>query len=283
MLRRTRRMLLGPVLALCAAGAVLVVDMPVADAATSASVRVRGTLKIRAAATTNSAVVGTLRNRASVAIVCRVTGQYVRGTVRRTAQWDRLTSGRYISHAYVSTNTWLPVCAPPPAAPAAAPSGPLSTISNASFIASAVPPAQASQREFRVPASVTIAQAILESGWGKSGLALNDRNYFGMKCFGLPGSIAVGCHDYRTLEWDGTKFVEIVDRFKVYQSVTDSFRDHGRLLATSSRYSAAFTYVNNANQFVAEVHKGGYATDPEYTNKLVRLMTLYNLHQYDLR
>jgi flagellar protein FlgJ len=277
-------MLIGPVLAICASGAVLVLDGGIASAATSATVKVRGTLTVRAAATTTSAAVGTLRNKARVSIGCKVAGQYVKGTVRKTAQWDRLSDGRYISHGYVQTRATLPTCAPP-AAPVtpSAPSGPLTTASNSAFLAAAAGPAQASQREFRVPASVTLAQAILESGWGRSGLSLNDRNYFGMKCFGNPGPIAASCHDYLTQECSGTTCTTITDSFRVYRSATDSFRDHGRQLASLSRYAAAFAYTNDPNRFAAEIHKGGYATDPEYTNKLVRLMTQYNLYQYDVK
>jgi flagellum-specific peptidoglycan hydrolase FlgJ len=151
------------------------------------------------------------------------------------------------------------------------------------FIAAAVGPARASQREFKVPASVTLAQAILESGWGQSDLTRDDRNYFGMKCFGSPGRIAIGCHDYRTTECDPLTCWEIVDSFRVYRSATDSFRDHGRQLATLDRYAPAFAYTNDPDRFAAEIHKSGYATDPEYPTKLVALMTRYNLYRYDRR
>ena len=286
MLTTARRLLLAPLLAVCASGAIIAMHPAVADAATiSATVKLRsGTLKVRAAATTGSAVVGTLRNKAKVAIACRVNGQKVKGTVRTTTQWNRLTNGQYVSHAYISVTRTIPAC-PAPAPPASAPSGPLTTSSNAAFIAAAAAPAQASQREYKVPASVTIAQAILESGWGKSGLTKNDLNYFGMKCFGgNPGPIASGCHDYKTWECDPTgKCWDEVASFRIYRSVTDSFRDHGRQLASLSRYANAFKFPNDPNRFAAEIHKGGYATDPEYTNKLVRIMTQYNLYRYDIK
>jgi flagellum-specific peptidoglycan hydrolase FlgJ len=287
MLRRTRQVL-APFLAACASASAVIFVPGAAEAATSGTVKVGSSLTVRAAPTSASAKVGSLRNKAKVSIACRVNGQYVKGTVRSTAQWDRLTSGRYISHAYVQTSVAVPACAEstpaptPPASGPSAPSGPLTTVSNAAFIAAAAAPAQASQREYRVPASVTIAQAILESGWGKSGLANVDRNYFGMKCFGNPGGIATTCHDYLTTECDATKCWQLVDSFRVYNSVTDSFRDHGRQLATLSRYAPAFAYANDPNRFAAEVHRGGYATDPEYTNKLVRIMTNHNLYQYDV-
>ncbi len=280
MARPVRRLLLGPLLALCASAAVLAVDAGVANAATAATGKVRGTVKLRLAPALSAAPAGTLRNRAKVAVECRVTGQYVRGPVRGTSQWDRLTNGRYVPHAYVQTGAAIAPCPTPVAAPV---SGPLSTASTAAFIAAAAPPAQQSQREFGVPASVTIAQAILESGWGRSNLAFVDRNYFGMKCFGNPGPIAIGCHTYRTTECDASHCFPIDATFRVYASATDSFRDHGRLLATSARYRPGFVYIRNPDQFVAEVHKGGYATDPEYTVKLTKLMALYNLYAYDLR
>jgi flagellar protein FlgJ len=277
-----RRLAIAPLLAVCASGAIVAITAGPASAATSGTVQLRsGTLKVRAAATSVSAQVATLRNRAKVTIRCKVNGQYTNGSVRKTAQWDLLSSSGYISHAYVQTRQSIPTCPPPPAPSAAA--GPLTTASNAAFLAAAVGPAQASQREFKVPASVTLAQAILESSWGRSGLSLNDRNYFGMKCFGNPGQIAIGCHDYKTNECDLTKCWEIVDSFRVYKSPTDSFRDHGRQLAVLSRYAAAFQYSSNPDQFAAEVHKGGYATDPQYSTKLVKLMTQYNLYRYDLR
>jgi hypothetical protein len=276
MSRPVRRLLLGPLLALCASAAVLAVDAGMANAATTASGKVRGTVKMRTAPALSAPPAGTLRNRTKVTIECRMTGQYVRGPVRGTNQWDRLTNGRYIPHAYVQTGAAIAPCPAPVAAP-------VSTTSTAAFIAAAVAPARQSQREFAVPASVTIAQAILESGWGRSNLAFVDRNYFGMKCFGNPGPIAIGCHTYRTTECDAARCFPIDDTFRVYASATDSFRDHGRLLATSARYRPAFAYTRNPDQFVAEVHKGGYATDPLYTVKLTKLMAQYNLYAYDLK
>src|SRR5262245_24284163 len=99
MLRSASKFLLAPVLALAATGATLLVDVSAANAATTSAVR--GAVKVRTGATNASAVVRTVKNKAKVSIDCRVTGQYIRGTVRKTAQWDRLTDGKYISHAYV--------------------------------------------------------------------------------------------------------------------------------------------------------------------------------------
>jgi flagellar protein FlgJ len=152
---------------------------------------------------------------------------------------------------------------------------------NAQFVAASVGPAQQGYREFRVPASVTIAQAILESGWGRSGLAANDRNYFGIKCFdGSPGPIASGCHVYATYECEPT-CTPTHASFRTYASITDSFRDHGRFLTTNSRYRPAFAHTGDADQFLYQIWKAGYATSPTYVDNVKALMHQYNLYQYD--
>ncbi|WP_203981692.1 sporangiospore maturation cell wall hydrolase GsmA, partial [Planosporangium flavigriseum] len=201
------------------------------------------------------------------------------GAVRSTSQWDRLVSGNYVSHAYVETSASLPTCAG--GAPVTGGTGPVGSMTNAQYIAAAVPAAQQGYREFQVPASVTIAQSILESGWGRSGLAAKDRNYFGIKCFsGNPGPIANGCHTYATFECTPNCYPTYAT-FRTYASITDSFRDHGYFLTTNSRYRPAFNYSNNADQFLVEIKKAGYATDPNYVSKVQNLMRTYNLYQYD--
>ncbi|GAA0732435.1 sporangiospore maturation cell wall hydrolase GsmA [Dactylosporangium roseum] len=293
MLRNLRKYVLAPALTLAATAATLVVATAPADAAV-VSVQVKGSLPARTGAANWWPQTRTIKNKQKMTVTCKFTGQYLRGNVRRTAQWDRTLLGDYISHAYVSGNPALPTCvvAPPPPAPAptapapapAVPAGPTGTMTNEQFLAASVGPAQQSQRDTRVPASVTLAQAILESGWGRSSLSANDRNFFGMKCFNNnAGQYAAGCKSYSTQECNATGACwTTVATFRSYNSSLDSFRDHGMQLKSLSRYAAAFNYTNNPNQFVAEVHKGGYATDPNYTTKLVTLMTKYNLYQYDL-
>ncbi|WP_328990957.1 sporangiospore maturation cell wall hydrolase GsmA [Kribbella sp. NBC_01245] len=161
-----------------------------------------------------------------------------------------------------------------PAAPAAADA-------HSDFINAAGPPAQASRAEFGVPASVTVAQAILESGWGQSALAVEDKNYFGIKCGSSgPGPIAIGCVTRPTTECTPTCHT-VYASFRRYASMLDSFRDHGAFLRNNPRYANAFNYTNNPNQFVEEIRKAGYATDPAYTSKVVNLMTTYNLYRFD--
>ena len=295
MLRSFKQYVLVPALALAATATTLVVTTAPADAAV-VSVRVSGSLAARNGAANWFAQTRKIKNKQKVTVTCKVTGQYLRGNVRRTAQWDRTAIGDFISHAYVSGNPKLPTCviAPPAPAPttaapvappaAAVPMGPTGTMTNAQFLAASIPAAQQSQRDTRVPTSVTLAQAILESGWGRSSLSANDRNFFGMKCFNnAPGAYASGCKSYSTQECNAAGLCSTtVATFRTYATAAASFTDHGMALKNLSRYAAAFNYLNDPNQFVAEVHKGGYATDPLYTTKLVALMQKYNLYQYDL-
>lgn len=291
MLRTFTKSVLAPALALAATATTLFVAAAPADAAV-VSVRVKGALAARTGAANWFTQTRTVKNGRKVTVTCKVSGQYLRGNVRRTAQWDRTAIGDFISHAYVSGNPKLPACAAPAPAPTtaapapatAAPMGPTGTMTNEGFLAASIPAAQQSQRDTKVPTSVTLAQAILESGWGRSSLSANDRNFFGMKCFNNnAGSYAAGCKSYSTQECNTLGVCSTtVATFRTYASSTDSFRDHGASLKNLTRYAAAFQYTHDPNQFIAEVHKGGYATDPQYTTKVVALMTKYNLYQYDL-
>ena len=121
-----------------------------------------------------------------------------------------------------------------------------------------------------VPASVTLAQAILETGWGKGALAREDHNLFGMKCFGSPGEHAIGCRDYATFECSPTGgCFDMKATFRAYTNVDDSYRDHGDLLANWSRYAVAMDHAGDPRRFAKEIHKAGYATDPKYSEKLI--------------
>ncbi|MEV6300335.1 sporangiospore maturation cell wall hydrolase GsmA [Actinoplanes sp. NPDC051861] len=250
-----------------------------AKAASFVTGRVRtadGAVNVRSGPSTLSAVVRKAANGTSVKVSCSVQGARVAGTVRTTTQWDRLTDGRYISHAYVVSAAVkaCPEPAPAPTPPALTPE---------QFIAAAVPGAQQGWRQYGVPPSVTIAQAILESGWGRSSLSATDRNYFGIKCqSGYYGPHATGCHVYRTTECDKAgKCFETADAFRTYASMARSFRDHGHFLRNNKRYAPAFTYTRDANKFIWTVWKAGYATDPKYYPKITGIMATYGLYRYD--
>jgi uncharacterized protein YraI len=237
-----------------------------------------GKVNIRTGPSTSAPVKRVVADGAKVHGVCGVVGTLVNGTVRSTTQWNRLADGTYISHAYVVTPT-LRLCPGASTTPVSTP-----TLTPEQFLKAAVPGAQRGWREFGVPASVTIAQAILESGWGRSGLASVDRNYFGIKCQnGRYGALANGCHVYQTNECTkaGNCFATTAS-FRTYGTMAHSFRDHGNFLRVNSRYKPAFAYTKDANKFIWHVWKAGYATDPNYYTKVTTLMATYQLYQYDL-
>jgi flagellum-specific peptidoglycan hydrolase FlgJ len=135
--------------------------------------------------------------------------------------------------------------------------------------------AMVTQQRYGVPAAVTIAQAIDESGWGQSGLATRDHNLFGMKGTGPAGS------DLQpTQEFENGQMVSVSASFRVYRDIAESIEDHGKLLATSGYYTHAMAQRHDPNSFAAAL-TGIYATDPQYGAKLVSLMQQYDLYRYD--
>ena len=158
------------------------------------------------------------------------------------------------------------------AVPAAATPG---TKSQQAFINQIAPGALAAQQRFGVPASVTIAQAIDESGWGTSQLAANDYNLFGIKGSGPAGSVT-----FPTQEFENGQWVTIYAQFRVYHNVSESISDHAELLATSGYYTRAMADRAVPDAFANDL-TGVYATDPEYGANLIALMRLYNLYRFD--
>jgi Mannosyl-glycoprotein endo-beta-N-acetylglucosaminidase len=226
-------------------------------------------VNVRTRPTTAAPVVGLVDG--PIHPTCRVWSQYIEGN----PVWYQIGVRRFVTSAYVrwpDGEPRPPWCgASPPATPA----------SNEAFLASTVGPAQASARKWRVPASVTIAQAILESGWGRSPLAVNEHNLFGMKCFGGPGPIAVGCTVYATRECSAHGCYATRDAFRAYRRVRDSFEDHGQALARLPFYTTAMKYAASPDRFAVELQRAGYATAPTYAANLTGIMRNFNLYHYD--
>ena len=145
------------------------------------------------------------------------------------------------------------------------------------FISEVAPGALTAQREYGVPAAVTIAQAIDESGWGQSQLALQDKNLFGIKGTGPAGTVLMPTQEFEDGEW-----VTVNAPFRVYSSVAQSITDHALLLATSSSYKPAMADKLSPDTFANDL-TGVYATDPGYGSTLIGLMRLYNLYRFDAR
>lgn len=139
--------------------------------------------------------------------------------------------------------------------------------------------AQASQRETGVPAAVTLAQAALESDWGRSKLSTQGKNFFGIKAangLGPAGSITLP-----TTEVINGATIVVQAAFRAYRSAEESFADHGRFFQ-KDRYAEAMKNTADPNTFARLINKAGYATDPNYATKLITLMQKYSLYQYNV-
>lgn len=123
---------------------------------------------------------------------------------------------------------------------------------------------------YGIPASITLAQGLLESGAGRSELARKGNNHFGIKCHG----------------WTGRKTYHDDDEnnecFRAYNNVLESYEDHSRFLAGSRRYRSLFTLKNTDYKGWARGLKAaGYATNPTYAQNLIDIIELYRLYEYD--
>ena len=132
------------------------------------------------------------------------------------------------------------------------------------FVAKAKPLALKVQEQYGVPYGVCIAQAALETGWGRF---VKGNNYFGIKGQG---------QKFATHEFVNGKRINIVDSFRAYDSMEDSFEDYGHFLRTQPRYAKAFQ-TKDPEAFARELQLAGYATDPEYASKLISIMRRWNL------
>jgi len=125
-------------------------------------------------------------------------------------------------------------------------------------------------REHQIPASITLAQGILESAAGKSELAQNANNHFGIKCGG---------------RWNGKTYTKDDDKvnecFRKYDSPEQSYEDHTEFLQTP-RYADLFSLpITDYKAWAHGLKKAGYATDNQYPQKLIRLIEDYELMRYD--
>ena len=124
---------------------------------------------------------------------------------------------------------------------------------------------------FKIPASITLAQGILESGSGNSELAKKSNNHFGIKC----GS-----------KWSGGKTYHDDDAkgecFRTYESVLESYYDHSKFLTENRRYSDLFLLrINDYKSWARGLSKAGYATNPNYANRLISIIEDLQLYSFD--
>ena len=140
-----------------------------------------------------------------------------------------------------------------------------------SYIEKYAPLAVAEMQRTGVPASITLAQALVESGAGRSPLAVEANNHFGIKC-----------HE----EWDGETFYKDDDSagecFRAYASVEESYRAHSDFLRSRERYQSLFDLEpTDYKAWAKGLKKAGYATDARYANKLIESIEDFQLYRYD--
>ena len=139
--------------------------------------------------------------------------------------------------------------------------------------------AQSSFKRTGVPASVTVAQAILESDWGRSRLTRQGNNLFGIKALNAPGP--AGVVTLATWEHLSSGDVVVEAPFKAYYSLEQSIDDHGQFFVRNRRYADAMALGKDPRAFAQAIQDDGYATDPSYADKLIKLMDRYNLYRFD--
>ncbi|MEI6852765.1 MAG: glucosaminidase domain-containing protein, partial [Bacteroidota bacterium] len=139
------------------------------------------------------------------------------------------------------------------------------------YIAKYLELAMQEMRIYKIPASITLAQGLLESGNGNSELALNANNHFGIKCKN---------------EWTGDKYYYDDDEkhecFRKYKSDTDSYRDHSLFLTKREYYKALFLLdICDYKGWANGLKKAGYATEPMYAEMLIKIIEDNQLYNYD--
>lgn len=147
------------------------------------------------------------------------------------------------------------------------------------FIESLIPGARESFEKYKVYPSLIIAQAIHESGWGKSGLAQKGNNLFGIKADSRWQGPKI---NMRTAEYKNGKKYYINADFRKYKSFSESVADHAKFLSDNPRYTkyGVFTAKTYAEQAKA-IQRAGYATDPKYAEKVISTIKAYDLARFD--
>ena len=128
-------------------------------------------------------------------------------------------------------------------------------------------------KKYRIPASITLAQGLLESGAGQSELARKSNNHFGIKCG----------NDWRgkTVRYDDDERNEC---FRAYKRPEQSYEDHSKFLVSRSRYASLFKLkITDYKGWAKGLKKAGYATNPRYAEQLIGIIELYDLHKYDTK
>ena len=146
------------------------------------------------------------------------------------------------------------------------------------FISKVLPGALKAQEEYGVLASVTLSQAILESGWGQSELASKYNNFFGIKATtDWKGKVI----NYDSNEYLDSGVTKMRSAFRVYTNLEDSILDHAKFLMRPRYVQAGLLNANDYEGQIDSIIRGGYCTSPDYKEQLVRIIKTYKLYEYD--
>ena len=126
-------------------------------------------------------------------------------------------------------------------------------------------------KKYKIPASIILAQACLESADGRSTLATKANNHFGIKCHS---------------SWKGKTYRKDDDRrnecFRKYPTIEDSYKDHSEFLKNGKRYSKLFSLpLRDYRKWAKGLKEAGYATNPHYAEVLIKIIEDYQLYRYD--
>lgn len=141
------------------------------------------------------------------------------------------------------------------------------------FIAFLQPAATISEQRDKIPAGFTIAQAALESSWGRSLLSREALNYFGVKADSAWHNSTL---DLPTREYIQGHWITVTAHWRKYSTLDQCFKDHANFFHTNQRYAFAFKHTS-AVEFARSIALAGYATDPAYFTKLHSIITTYGL------
>ncbi|HQT43729.1 MAG TPA: flagellar assembly peptidoglycan hydrolase FlgJ [Halothiobacillus sp.] len=141
------------------------------------------------------------------------------------------------------------------------------------FVNAILPHAEAAAKKLGIPAQVLVAQSALETGWGKH-LPTNAQGQTNYNFFGIKADSAWqgAKQTVNTLEFEGGAMVQRKAAFRAYDSVGASFNDFVQFLHNNPRYSQVLAAKGNPENFARELQKAGYATDPQYADKLIAIM-----------
>jgi flagellar protein FlgJ len=144
----------------------------------------------------------------------------------------------------------------------------------AAFVKQNLAAAKDVKAKYKIPVSVILAQAGLESGWG---LSVKNNAYFGIKSHKTAGKTV----SFKTTEYVNGKKTSTTDSFRAYANFKEAAEDYGKFLSSNKIYKPAFKYSSDPFKFVEKLQDAGYATDPNYANKLKAIISTYYLNEYD--